>query len=412
MNSICYIGDLRNGSRHIVLFMTTILMISIMLIPDLSFIGTETMILVSAMWLGTIVSSFGKQRKLIRAMMVSAFLYFFLVFFYKFLGISEATWDIAAGYFGWMMTIIIGTYAIQIFPKVLLRWIEYVVMVVVVISIVYVTLNGQKNMLIMNMEDVISQESAAYGSSIMLFSGICFIALLGYKSKFKKIIYAIALLLALNLNFTIMQRGTNVVFTVLMLILIFIFRKSTKSTAKFILFTFLIVILIYSTGVYIAFLDFLVGMISSERVASRIASISIFLQTGDYLEAGTSFATRSDLTLTSLKTFYSSFSNFLFGIGDSRGFSTKIGDHSEIIDSLARYGILGFTFIFSSFCNQFRYLSKFLTVGDPIRYQILIVFIIYVPRNVIGNSMTSAIGILLFLYMPVVIYFIKIQKIK
>ena len=80
MNSICYIGDLRNGSRHIVLFMTTILMISIMLIPDLSFIGTETMILVSAMWLGTIVSSFGKQRKLIRAMMVSAFLYFFLVY--------------------------------------------------------------------------------------------------------------------------------------------------------------------------------------------------------------------------------------------------------------------------------------------------------------------------------------------
>lgn len=412
MKLVRYVGSLNKyNTDHGILLGATLLMLSVVLIPDLNFIATEILLFVTFIWSFTILSYYPKVDIVIRRMSTFAILYFFLVLLYKILGISRATWDIAAGYYGWMFAIIVSAFSLQLFSDKKLRLLEFAILSVVLISIIYVTIQGNRNMQIMDMEDAISQESASYGSSIVLFSGICFIAFLKYKKLLYKIIYGVAFILAVYMNFVVMQRGTNVIFTVVMVLLLFIYRKNQLKTIRLLFFVVLAFLLfLYSTGAYVAFLDYIAELLPSERVADRIRSINIFIQTGDYLEAGTSLKTRSELTTSSINTFQSSIYSFFLGVGDSRGFSDKIGDHSEIIDCLARYGILGFSILLLALISQLKFFLKLLPKENPLHYQVLIVFFVFILRNLIGNTLTAPASILLFLYMPIVCYFIAKQE--
>ncbi len=406
MNSVNYIERLVSQDNNYILLIPTLILISIILIPDLSFIGTESIIICFLIWIGPIFSKFQRLDKRSRDVIVSAFIYFIIIFFYKFLGISLATWDIAAGYFGYLFAITISLISIQIFNDRVLKIIEFTFIVVTIAGIIYVTKQGLYNLTFMDVEEAISQENAAYSSLIMLFSGICFIAILNYQNKKYKIVYAIALILAINVNLSILQRGTNVIFTFAMIFLILYFRKiKERNFSKRIILIFLVCGVIYFTGAIIPILEMFINLIPSERVASRLESIIIFFQTKDAMEAGTSFTTRTQLAEQSLDTFFSSLSNFLFGIGDSRGFSQKIGDHSEIIDASARYGIIGLAIIVNIFYSQYRYLKCLIRNNIAVRFEILVVYFMYLLRNINGNTMTTPVAFLIFLYLPIVIYF-------
>lgn len=412
MNEEYFIGRLctqKKGKIH--LMFATILLIVILNIPDLSFIGTEIVIVTTLFWMTTLLYCYKVSYKTTKQLIHSTILYFAIVVIYKLMGVSSAPWDLTAGYFGWLMAIVIGVNSLQLFNNKQLKILEYVFLVSIVASIVYVTHQGVRNLTLMDLEDAISQENASYSSLVMLFSGVCLIAVLRYKSLLQKGIYFVALVLALNVNFNILQRGTNIIFTVIMVILLLYFNysKSEKIAKRAILLIVAISIFIYS-GALITLLEWLIEFFPSERVADRFRSILIFLQTGDTYEAGTSLLTRTELAEQSLDVFSSSFQNVLVGIGDHRNLSSKIGNHSEIIDSLARYGLIGFSLIVQSFYNQYRFLSQLFREGGNLRYMVIVVYMMYLLRNINGNTMTTPVAILLFLYLPSIIYFIKNQK--
>ena len=411
MNQMRYIGKLcKSDNSHVLLLIANVIMAFFVLFPDLNFIVTEILLLVTLIWISSILMYFPRIDKISRKMLFCCFLFFLIVLFYKISGVSAAPWDFAAGYYGWLIAIMVCVVSIQIFPAKQLKFLEIAILAIVLCGIIYVTIKGNRNMQIMDLEDAISQESAAYGSTIVLFSGICFIAFLQYKKLTYKILYLAAFLIAVYMNFMVMQRGTNVIFTVLMVFLIFIYRKKQHKRVRAILFiSFGLLLLVYSTGIYSVVLDYLVENSPSERVADRFHAINIFLQTGDYVQAGSSLYSRTDLTLTSLHTWQRDASSLIFGIGDTRN-ENIIGSHSEIIDTLARYGIIGFFVLLVALFSQFRFFSKMLPKDNPLRAQVLIIFFIFVLRNIIGNTMISSVSILLFLYMPIVCYFLIKQE--
>lgn len=159
----------------------------------------------------------------------------------------------------------------------------------------------------------------------------------------------------------VMQRGTNVIMSVILLVSIAIFQfVNIKSTLRFIVILSFIILFLYQSGVIFSLLDYVANSISTDRIAIRINALNYYLQYGDAVGAGSSMATRSELMHRSLNTFSDSYVNVLFGVGDHRGIGSPVGNHSEILDVLARYGIIGFTIVFIMFKRLFMYWYRLL----------------------------------------------------
>lgn len=410
METIRYVGRLyRKDNSLFLLLLANMIMLPIVLLPDFNFIVTEALLAVTVIGTVPILQHLTRLDRLSKSVLISCLLFFCIVLLYKLLGISDAPWEFAAGYYCWMIVLFICIISLEAFSEKYLKALEIGILIIVLSGIVYVTITGNRNMQFMDLEEAISQESAAYGSFIVLFSGICFIAFLHYKKLLYRILYLVAMLAAIYMNFAVMQRGTNVIFTVLMFLLIFIYRKKQHKRIRAVLFAiFVSLLFLYTTGAYIGVLDFLAEFSPSERVADRFRAINILLQTGDYVDAGSSIKTRSELTITSLNTFQKDGTSILFGIGDTRN-EDVIGCHSEIIDTLPRYGLFGFMFLAFALLSQLKFFSKMLPHGEPLRSQVLIVFLIFILRNIIGNTLLPSVNVLLFLFLPIVCYFVTKQ---
>ena len=410
MGTIRYVGRLYRKSNNLfLLLMANLIMLPVVLLPDLNFIITEILLFVTVIGAIPILQHFSLLDKTPKTVLISSFLFFCVVLFYKLIGVSDAPWEFAAGYYCWMFVLFVCIITLEICSEKWLKILEIGILLIALLGIVYVIITGNRNMQFMDLEEAISQESAAYGSFIVLYSGICFIAFLHYKKPFFRILYMVAMLTAIYMNFVVMQRGTNVIFTVLMFLLIFIYRKKQHKRTRAVLFAiFVSLLLLYTTGAYTGVMDFLAEVSPSERVADRFRAINILLQTGDYVEAGSSIKTRSELTITSLNTFQNNGTSILLGIGDTRN-EDIIGCHSEIIDTLPRYGLFGFLFLAYALLGELKFFSRMLPQGEPLRSQVLIVFLIFILRNIIGNTLLPSVIVLLFLFLPIVCYFVTKQ---
>lgn len=392
------------GKSGNVFFFSILLMICVMLVPDLNTIGTETMIIVFCLSIITTISLQKRLSPSLRGILFVMLLYFLIIVFYKIVGISTAWWDIAAGYFGWLLCAIVSSIAVFTLSNkkiLIIKWLIYIVSLIVLI---YVSVMSSRNMMIMDIEDAISQESASYGTSIMLFAGISTIGFFNTQKRKVKFLYLIGAFMSMYVTIEVMQRGTNVIMSVILLASIAIFQfVNVKSTLRFIVIFSIIILFLYQSGAIFSLLDYVANSISTDRIATRINALNYYLQYGDAVEAGSSMATRSELMHRSLNTFSDSFVNVLFGVGDHRGIGSPVGNHSEILDVLARYGIIGFSLVFIMFKRLFMYWYRLLDFNKRVQYQVLAILTIFIARNFWGFSLTSAISILLFLYMPLVL---------
>ena len=76
-----------------------------------------------------------------------------------------------------------------------------------------------------------------------------------------------------------------------------------------------------------------------------------------------SFTSRYELWGVSVHSWLNSITSFFLGIGDHPKVNgstelSGIGRHSDVLDTLARYGIIGFFFIYMMFAKLFKYLKE------------------------------------------------------
>ena len=157
-------------------------------------------------------------------------------------------------------------------------------------------------------------------------------------------------------------------------------------------------------------LDKLAEVVPSERLSTRLSVINYYLQTGDAADAGSSMTTRSELLNRSIATVFSSLTSFLFGVGDHRNMGGPVGNHNEIIDTFARYGVFTFIILVSFFVNILKYWHEVLRDYPRLCYQITIIISVFIVRNVWGNALTSAISLMMFLFLPLTVHNIVSDK--
>lgn len=398
--------------KHLFHYIIIVIWLLFGIMPSLIGYNTEASLVVGTLWGLIFVPLFSKLSKSEQQVLILMALFVGLVVFYKIIGVSTSSFGAMIGYFGWLVAVAIGIFIRNLFSlerQISVLWAIYIIFA---ISVLLILVLGKQ--MDLSLESTISElGTASFSTSCMLLSGVFFIYVLNGNSFAKKVMFLILIAIISYVNIIILQRGTNVILTFALLGLIFLFNTEKKNIPIILIVIGSIVLLvIYYTGAYVDLIKWVIKISPSERVANRFKSILVLVQTRDYITAGTSIRTRGMLLKVSWDAFTNSFWSVLFGVGDHRIDNSQIGNHFEILDTFARYGIFGGIILIEILKSQRRILLRLFdnNFSKKMYSQCMVVFAIYVFRNIFGADLSIHVGIVLFIALPTIIKIIQFEN--
>lgn len=344
-----------------------------------------------------------------RTFVVVSFILLALICLYNFIGYSTMDRGQLLRNINWPMAGIVAIYAMRSFSSRDFFTSFWVMTSAILLLLIVFISEGRTIMAMEGQDEASAVASAWYGSLFMLLSGMSMIVILHVKSLLPRLFAVFVLALCLFLNIIILQRSTNVIFTMaeIGLILIFVIkRKSVIAALSVIIIGF--VIYASSSEALIGIVKWLAEVSPSERMAYRFDEIAFALSFEDITAGGGSMAARSDLMNISWNTFTSGIGHIIFGAGDHPTNHSIIGDHSFFVDTLARYGIIGGFLVLVYFKKQYQIIMSFLDKKRDwaLYMQCAVVFVFYVFRNYYGSLAFGLTNLLILFYFPLLFQYI------
>lgn len=241
----------------------------------------------------------------------------------------------------------------------------------------------------------------SYIASLIFILWICISSFLCKFDTSKKALSILSILILIYL-LSINTRATSVIVLFMMIVLFFISYftyKKRKGVCFYIMgvfslfaFFFLLVVPIISYAIEL--------FSGNDILTERFVDLLSLSESGETSDTG-SLGQRLILAQTSLDTFTSSPSNFIFGIGENdRGLSMSelvyggIGNHSEFIDCFARYGLIGGIITYISIIETMKYTLRICPF--KLKLYLLTLFIIFIIYGFLNNVFYPNIMVVIF----------------
>lgn len=334
----------------------------------------------------------------------------FWIIFLKIIGFSTASLGNYIGqiiFFG-MFTIMsfVDTYFDRVRKDKLFKFITTIIVVNLIHNIILNTQNEYLSTIIFTSEgaELLNTNLGAttFSAMILIFCGIMFALFFQQKNNFNKFVLVIIVLLCGDLIINKQSRATGTILLVVMMLFIF-FEQKLNLNEGYRRVLFYLFLLIVMSVVLIPVLEFISSHISNDRINERLMSLITFLKNeGTVSISGQdSFATRLFLIKSSLTTFVSSFKNIILGEGyNIATYSTMndmishtgIGYHSELIDILGVYGLIGGITIFMILKEYFKVL-KYKFKKSNIDNEINVVYFTFIVFSFSNVSFTAELGL-------------------
>ena len=250
--------------------------------------------------------------------------------------------------------------------------------------------------------------NTTYVSSMLFMSGILLIVLLHTKDKLLKIGAAAVILLDLVFIAVIAQRMIILGLAVILLPLILLCNNEDSGNRIIIIFLlFMVVAIVLLNAVTV--IDLLDKIIGSSRLHVRFEQIKAFLSSKEILEVGGTSTARVNLYLTSIRTWFSSPAKVFFGAGDHRITNLIIGNHSDLIDECARYGLLGMLIWIPMICCYMKWIlsNSKAKKRTPLMWQMKAILMVYLLNALLSDVYEATVGIQIFIMLPVVVSLIR-----
>ena len=162
--------------------------------------------------------------------------------------------------------------------------------------------------------------------------------------------------------------------------------------------------------VFIPLMSWLMEHLQSERLAERLNDLVDFRTSGGNINSVDegSFTARILLARTSLNTFFSSPISILIGIGDhTQSFGgdlikSGIGNHSEFIDVLARFGLIG-AFVFWKIMGCYYKMLKMLSSHRKVLKYVNVLFWIIVLSGILNLLFVPIMLLFMYIVLPLII---------
>lgn len=256
--------------------------------------------------------------------------------------------------------------------------------------------------------------SSSYVASLSFLAAICFIIYYNTKVSSNKLPLLVSAFAIICYLLFFNPRATTAILLVIALVGIFVIHREPKSPRKVRqyyvqIFTLILVVIIIALIPLFSLLE----NVDNERLASRFSDIQFILQGGSiYSLDNSSLAGRFLLGMTSLNTFFSSPLNFIWGIGDDVMIGKQyefsdllilgIGNHSQFLDMLAKYGLIGGIIFVNIIKGMFKWLKKFSENRSFNHYIDLFIFVFFF-QSVLNNSFFPDLFIIIFIMFPILL---------
>lgn len=363
--------------------------------------------MIATVLLSAILLFNNKQSKVVRRITIGLIGFISLILLYWWTGYSDAS----SGNYFYQITFFVSIagaiYCFQKMPRWLILVIYFAILAMMSIHLI-------RDIFIGNIYQGYSMEELSdFGSSVILTSFstttmfvlcICLLVFLNVNHMVIRWIHLVVIALAFYYIVFCGQRGSVVV---LMMISVFLllyekFNKSNLKSKRIIIIALVVAILmIFSDNV----IDFLISISPNDRLTDRFIDMKGTLQQG---ASDDSFSGRLSLEIISIRSWLRDIVSFFFGIGDHRnedfsgiqGFiMSGIGGHSELIDSLARYGIIGFSLLAYLYVNICKYILS-LFQDEKEKNQVRAIVFVSILTSLTKTVFYPEIGICLFLLLP------------
>lgn len=331
------------------------------------------------------------------------FIYIFIEAIYKFTGISDAPLDV---YFGTVKFFLFYVAFILIRKQISSEQKKVIIIIGLLCYIYTIFTNANYSEIYYHYGTMYSTmpetnaANTAYSTVAMILAGTFFICFIQSKRIIMKIFSISFVALSIYYLVFVSKRGITFILTFLLLIAILIHRKGGIS--RFIVYFAMIILFLFIVISEDSFANLLIEISGAfpERLAIRIKEVSIFISEMSIDSAGGSFESRVILISNSISTFLGTFSSFLFGVGDQRSSNLIIGNHSQWIDTFARYGIIGgmmLVFVLKTTLSQQR---EYYKDDDFFFREGALINICFLIRGFLGTAFNPAIGASLFIMIP------------
>ena len=188
------------------------------------------------------------------------------------------------------------------------------------------------------------------------------------------------------------------------------FEPKRKSGRKAYYVGMVVLLIIVFFMVFVPVMSWALEYIQSERLAQRFNDLLDFRKSSGNVSqvSDGSLSGRLLLIQTSFNTFISSPLSFLIGIGDhtlAHGgdlIKSGIGNHSEFVDVLARFGLIG-AFVFWKIMKSYNWFLKTTSTIHDIRKYVNVIFVIIVLYGFLNLMFLPDLLIFLYIVFPIIV---------
>ena len=344
-----------------------------------------------------------------KAAVLLAVLYIAMLLFYKVIGSSTAS---VAYHMSIVRFFLAFICFVPLYPRLSRKQLTFILIVILGTMLVTmyqnyllkIRLGSMYSIQLYNTAGIKTVINTQYTGAILLMSGALFCGFLNLRQIGKRVLLLALSAICLLFNLLVTQRGIILVLSVLMFPLLILFNSKKKSVWRYVIIMLVIIIVLFCVFDYARILSWIGGITGSARIANRLESIISLIRSGgiDGVESG-SLVVRLQLMGNSIRTLFSSPGNFLIGVGFRTETNDLVGNHSQILDEFARFGIIGGLLFILTITKMLKAARK-MSVTDRrsvLFEQFSVIVLIFILRACVGTILDPSIGAVLFIAVPV-----------
>lgn len=340
----------------------------------------------------------------------ACFLFITLMFMYTFLGVSDTSIVSYTVTIAFFLIMLLTPYVPLLRKRKSWKWLFNAMVTVMLLNIImniflcikYPEINLASTREYMSEETLanLNVGSTRFYTFTLFFFDVCFFVFLNCKEKIMKLFMLVCSIITAVYICVFCLKASVVVFFLLSIGFLFFARrrKQTKSVFAVIGITGLLVVLLvmnYTNEI----INFIVSVSPSERITVRLVTL---LDADNAAASSVTLTNRTDLYMLSVQTWLSSPSAFLFGIGDHSTdidlAATGIGHHSDFLDSLAKYGLVGMLFLYFILFRSMKNIVR--QFDERYKIQVYIILFIFILCGFTKAVFLPGVGCVLYLLLP------------
>lgn len=313
---------------------------------------------------------------------------------------------------------IIGVYCVRYFNKKELRLLFILLLLVLAYNLVYnVVLGSGGNNYFEKYgyrdEDFLTSNAGKSGfvNAMMYLSGLMVLLFLSTVKKSTKFMSLVLAILSFVYVTFINSRTTATMLLILMIIGLIYFNRTQKELESHRVIGLFVTIAVLFF-LLMPFWDSIISLLpnrSVERLSSIPNAIRGNISYSDYIQ-GDSFSIRVYLASVSIKTWLSGPITFLIGKGEDAAAGLSIldlenlgiGQHSQIIDFLAMYGLLGVFLLYKALQATYKSILKNCN-NQKMKLKTKMMLFIFLLASIFNNSLFPSEMLLLTLMLPTLV---------